>query len=327
MFVRGMLERLANAKERRWWTPPAVHVADSLLDPKSYSPYLLMRTGYLLRYARWSLARARESSVSSDLPQKLTVVLLSYKRQANLHPILRELVKCSFIDRIILSNNNPEVRMEDWVGVQDERLTIINQARRTAPGIRFELARESTGRYFATIDDDIFLSAANVRTLFEHLVRDPRRVHGYRGERYLPNERPSFPFDLLEKVLGPRYDLCGWRPMLENHEGEVDVINCVYFFTREHLEELFRLGGQLGLNLHTLRNGEDILLSSSGEGRPRIHALPHRVLDCITDAKRGVATFTSDNFYPERTRLFVDLKAIKPWPGEPAPVPVKVKAS
>jgi glycosyltransferase involved in cell wall biosynthesis len=305
---------------RRWWLSPAVtHVADSLLYRDEYPKLPLLRTGFLALYARWSLGAMLSPPVTSALPEKLTIVVPSYKRPENLHPLVRALLKASFVERIIVSNNNPDIRMEDWIGLRDERLHIINQPKRTAPGIRFSLARETQGRFFATIDDDIFLSPTQLRTLFEALVRAPAMPHGVRGERYAPDEPMPYSREFLENFMGTVPDYGGWRPGMEGVDASVDVINGVYFFTREHLEELFRLAGELKLDVPELFNGEDILLSFCGTERPRIHALEDRFLNCLSEVRRGVATFVQEGFYPRRTQLFLSLRELKSLPGEQAP--------
>lgn len=303
-------------RRRRWWLSPAVtHVADSLLHPKEYPRLPLLRTAFVVLYARWSLGVTLSPPVTSALAEKLTIVVPSYKRPQNLHPIVRSLLKASFVERIIVSNNNPDIRMEDWIGLRDERLRIINQPKRTAPGIRFALARETQGKFFATIDDDVFLSPTQLRTLFEALVREPAMPHGERGERYAPYEPMPHSPELIQKVLGWVPDYGGWRPGVEGN-ASVDVINGVYFFTREHLEEMFRLAGELKLDVPNLFNGEDILLSFCGTERPRIHTVKPRTVNCLTEARRGVATFTQGDFYPRRTELFLALRALKPLPVE-----------
>jgi hypothetical protein len=294
------------------------HVADSLLHPNEYPKIPLLRTMFLAMYARWSLGTMLGPPVSSALPEKLTVVLLSYKRPQNLHPIIRALLKASFVERIILSNNNPDIRMEDWVGLRDERLRIINQPKRTAPGIRFSLARETQGRFFATIDDDVYLSPTQLRTLFEALVRAPAMPHGVRGERYAPDEPMPYTHEQLENFMGKVPDYGGWRPGMEGVNASVDVINGVYFFTREHVEEMFRLAEALKLDVDGLFNGEDILLSFCGTERPLIHDLGDRFLNCLSEVRHGVATFTQEGFYPRRTEFFQALRELKPLPGEQA---------
>ncbi|HEY0092999.1 MAG TPA: hypothetical protein VGB96_01690, partial [Archangium sp.] len=117
------------------------------------------------------------------------------------------------------------------------------------------------------------------------------------------------------KVLGRVPDYGGWRPGVEGNVT-ADVINGVYFFTREHLEELFRLADALKLDVPNLFNGEDILLSFCGTERPRIHTVEPRTVNCLTEARRGVATFTQEDFYPRRTELFLALRKLKPLPLE-----------
>ena len=80
------------------------------------------------------------------------------------------------------------------------------------------------------IDDDTFLRPDQLRQLFSALVTDPSAPHGIQGETYQgPTEESSHH---------------GWKPGLRGNR-RVDAINRAYFFTREHLEELYRLAGLL----------------------------------------------------------------------------------
>lgn len=267
------------------------------------------RSLYLFRYLRWRREVRRTPRITIPGPEKLTVILLSFRRVRNMGPIVEALLRADFVERIVVSNNNPEVRIADWIRLRDERLRLIDQPRQTAPGIRFELARQEPGRFFLSIDDDVLLSPEQVKRLFLALIARPEAPHGIQGEDYVGESKQTF----------PPY----WRVDRRDYEGQVDNLNTVYAFTREHLAEMERLAGLLGLDraaMAEMGNGEDLLVSASGAERPYIHDVGPVAL-CLSSHRIGVATWASrPGFFTERKELFLKLRALRPDLGaQPAP--------
>ncbi|WP_257458782.1 glycosyltransferase family 2 protein [Archangium lipolyticum] len=276
---------------------PWHELLESFTHVNQYDSWFPGRVNYLRDYTRWRNQVRHGPNLPATGPERLTVVLLSYRRVRNIEPMVNSLLRADFVGRVLVSNNNPAYRISDWVRVRDERLHLVDQSERRYAGIRFELARGEQGEYFASIDDDTFLSPEQLRQLFTMLVTDPSTPHGIQGELY--KGRPGEPTN------------DDWRPGLVG-ERRVDAINRVYFFTREHLEELYRLAGLLGLNVPTLANGEDLLLSACGRLRPRVHDVGP-VAQCLSAHRLGVATWrTRQDFFQERTDLLLRLRQLKP---------------
>lgn len=262
------------------------------------------RSLYLYRYLRWRREVRRSSRLTISGPEKLTVILLSYRRVRNMEPIVEALLRAEFVEKIVVSNNNPEVRIADWIRLRDGRLHLIDQPRQAACGIRFELARAEPGRFFLCIDDDVLLSPEQVKRLFLALIARPEAPHGIQGENYVGESKQTF----------PPY----WRVDLKGYEGQVDNINTVYGFTRDHLAEMERLAGVLELgSVAELGNGDDVLLSASGTERPYIHDIGPVAL-CLSSHRIGVATWaTRPRFFTDRKVLFLKLRALRPDLGVP----------
>ena len=238
----------------------------------------------------WFLRRVLRLHEKFPGNEKLSVVLLSYRRMKNLHRIVDSLLLCDFVGEIILSNNNPEVRMENFVRVRDPRLRIINQPARRFPNCRYDLARELPARYFISIDDDLFLTPGQVRKLFMTLIENPSIPHGAGGEDLTVE---------AGKVVSRRI-VCG--------EGrETDVILWAYAFTREHLLKYFALIDRLGIDNGDLKVSEDVVISFSGNGRARCEDLG-RMLCRPSASDRDIATWRQDDFYEHRDRLYLQCR-------------------
>jgi len=219
--------------------------------------------------------------------EKLSVVLLSYKGMKNLRHIVNSLLLCEFVHEILLSNNNPEVRMEDFIHVRDPRLRIINQREHCFPSSRYELARQLNARYFMSIDDDMFLSPGQVRKLFMALIGNPSFPHGAGGENFVVENG---------KVIS--------RSHVRGEEREVDVILWAYAFTREHLTRYFNILDRLRIDKDDVKISEDVAISFSGNGRPRCENLG-RMLRCPSSKDVNIAVYKQADFYQHRSRLYL----------------------
>ena len=168
--------------------------------------------------------------------------------------IVENALRNNFVSKVLVSNSNRSVRIGEWIEVKDPRLVLVDETEVTQPGHRFVLADRERGEYFLSVDDDIFLTPDQWGTLFERLVLGDAVPHGIRGNLY-KSETDGSQFDR---------DVAG-------EEREVDVLVGAYAFTREHLARMFVLALRIGdPALVRTGNGQDILLSFAGSGRPRI---------------------------------------------------------
>ena len=211
-------------------------------------------------------------------------ILLSYQRPYNMARIIGETLRAPSVDRIIVSNNNPDVDLRQWITFDDSRVVLLQQTTHCSPAKRFVLALEEEAEHFLCLDDDLFLSGKQIQHMLDCLARQPTRIHGMYGQLRLADAR--------------------FESGIHTQEREVDVLNRSYFFTRTHLHRMAELGRQLGFtDLSQAEMADDILLSFAGEGRPLCHAIgPFH--DCPTSHDPAIAVFLRPGFDEFREAVY-----------------------
>ena len=251
---------------------------------------LPLEAWYLVRNVHRHRAALKAPAPAYPGTERCGIVLLSHNRPQNIDWIVRSALKNAFVGSLVVSNSNRGIQIADWVRVEDPRLTLVDERESTQPGHRFAIARQMDADWFLAVDDDIFLTPEQWMLFFSRLVEQPAVPHGLTGNLYKENgiDRQELPFAHVTEV-----------------ECEVDVLIGAYAFSRDHLDSLFSISKGLGFpNISLVRNGEDIMLSFAGSGRPVIHDLG-RIFCCATSSVEGVALWkTHGNFWRERAELF-----------------------
>ena len=186
-----------------------------------------------------------------------TFIILSYARPQNIQPTLETILQARSCARIVLSNNNPAIDINDHIALSADRLTVLQQQERW-PAIKwFCLAREEPAENFICIDDDLFLTAVQIDGLASRLLETPAVPHGSWGANVTFRRDPQG----RESVL--------LEGGIHNHSGPVRIINRAYAFTAGHVRRFFELLAALGIDdPRDLGPADDILLSHSGNGLP-----------------------------------------------------------
>ncbi len=257
------------------------------------SPVARMR--WLCVFHTW-----KKNAYTEKLPVNLSpdtvAILLSYRRPQNIDVIVRLLLKTPSIAKVIVSNNNPEYHIWDWISVRDPRLTVLSHVVRQPCRMRYALAaRETEYRHFLAVDDDIFLLPSQLEKLCQSLRDDPSRPHG---------------------VTGQVYD--SWRGMVYHNNNNrtqiVDVINRVYAFTKDHVEGLQQLEREAGFGpAHPdwkYSTYDDLFLSFS-RGKPRVVCVG-KYLDCPSQSASGVALWVQPHFFRLRLAVLLMLRRMRP---------------
>jgi len=254
------------------------------------------RLYYLLVNGRWHLRMRFGKALGWRRPERATLILLSYRRLHNMQALVDCARKVPFFERIIVANNNVDVKIENWVRTNDPRVILFDQPGGGPAGTRYDIALRTDAEYILSVDDDVFLSPEQYKYLFESLLAEPQMPHGICGQLYFPGASPE---PALCFAPAPGY------------RGPVTVLNRVYAFTRNHMQEFFRLLQALGYkNVWEAGPIDDILLSYSGEVRPIAH-LVHALADCPLAHDRAVSVYRQEGFHKRRAAVVHQLDQIK----------------
>ena len=271
---------------------------DALLHPQHYPTRGRRKLFEYIRQAihfRRQLLAARK--INFACRPDLTVILTSFKREENLPFILESVLTLPYVTEVILSNNNPARQVQVGRFVSEPRLRLLNQDQPTACGYRYDLAMKSSGERFVVIDDDIFLTPQQIDLLYSRFLENPSVPHGVQGQEWDANPESGLP----RAFVG---------------EGEVDVLNRIYLLDRSMLDAMYRNLYKFGIQTCSkVHNAEDIFISFSGMGKPRVHDIGKWV-DCPTGYKTDIAIFLNrPKFHEERNLIFKQLTMLKTIPG------------
>lgn len=230
-------------------------------------------------------------------------ILCSYKRPQNVNRILTVLLASNRFGKIYLCNNNPENKTHDLLqGLKDNRLEIVEQAKPTGKVLSlWAICRNDPSEFFFNPDDDMFPTVGQVHYLMDRLAEDPERVHGTEGQIVVGNRHFNIASKLGNKIL------------------PVDILNCVYAFTKNHVRRFWYILDLLGISndiekLDELgRKGDDIILSVCSAVPAIIHDL---AIKRCTSSDSSIAAWQSSGFFEFRANLLEAYKTMgthKKW--------------
>jgi len=240
----------------------------------------MSRLARRVRYGLWCASGRVGRSVSLDVAQRLTVLITCFHpvRVVHIDALVRHALRCRFVERVVVSSHNPDVKAEALVRVTDRRLTFLNAPERRGCGHRWTVAAALDPEHLLVIDDDILLSACQIAGLFQHLVGLPAVPHGLSGFRQLD---------------------AGGGDFVDRQDVTVDYLCEVYAVTRQHLRRYAELRTRVE-NVAPVGELIDavfdfVVVGRTGSGRPRIHDLG-RILRCETFKTPGVAVHKREGF-------------------------------
>jgi hypothetical protein len=216
----------------------------------------LPRLARTAKYALWKTYGYSGLRWPTDSQQHATVLITYYNpaRMKYIEPQIRNILKCDFVEKLIISNHNPEVRIENLIKSRDKRLVVINQEIKRGCGFRWNVAADFDPEFLIVIDDDVWLFPWQLANLFKHLVKEPEIPHGLAG--FLALDDNQFEYHDRENI-------------------SVDFLCEVYAITKDHLcryRELERMVAELGDISQMIESAVDFMvISQTGSKKPMIH--------------------------------------------------------
>lgn len=241
----------------------------------------------------WELEIDRNYPIVRSSAGRVTAYVANFRRPRNIEPIVRSLLASKAIGRIIVSNNDPDSRLERWFRPASERVHVLTHDSVQNCMMRFHHLLPFASSCNLIVDDDMFFYPSLIDALCAQVARDPSVPHGVYGQRW----------DGFRFVGG-----------IQREDRTLDVISRVYAFTDEHLRKTIELERELladGCDPADIARSDDILLSCSGCGLPRIHDVGP-LIDCPTQGRAGVASWREQGFHADRIRMFRRIRALRP---------------
>jgi hypothetical protein len=235
-------------------------------------------------------------AISIDTPQQVTVLLTYYHpaRMRRINSVVRNYLKCKFVEKVVITNHNPNIKIEDKLNIRDERVICINQDIQRGNGYRWRVANTLDGEYFIVIDDDVMLFPSQLKNLFQHLISEPEIPHGYAGQVHLSNDRFEY---------------------RERENVEVDYLCELYAVTKYHITRYLEIL-QLACDQNAMssnfveRFGEHIVISQTAAQNPKIHKI-NRLLRSETFKSTGIATHKEKEFEDAMVKISYAVKKLK----------------
>lgn len=217
---------------------------------------------------------------------KIPAIILNFRRPSNIAAIVRACHESGRVSPIYIidqaDTGNRLQLIPDGV--------IYQRLQNAGAGRRVSLAVELGFPQFLGIDDDLFLSPQQIATLVEAGQDEARRLHGLWGQ-------------IIDWDSGSPQLISGIR----NVDREVDILNRVYVYTRDHALRAIQIAADMGYrDWNNVGPVDDIFLSISGEQRPLCHNLGP-ILDCPTSNDPQIAVWLQPGFEDVRQELMLRL--------------------
>lgn len=234
-----------------------------------------------IRYLWWLISGYVSRSLSLDTAHRVTVLVTYFHpiRMKYIDAQIRNILKCTFVEKIVISNHNSDVKIEEKAKIRDKRVIYINQQTKRACGYRWRIAKELQAEYLVALDDDILMFPFQLKTLVEHLIQEPEIPHGLTGMIHLQDNQFQF---------------------REREDIDVHYLCEVYAVTQQHIKQYFEIEAALAKQDKTLpetveKLGDFIVISQAGIHNPKIHKA-QRLFRSETFKTVGIANHKEQQF-------------------------------
>lgn len=233
-----------------------------------------------IKYYLWALNGLIGLKVRTDVSHQATVLFTYFNpvRMKHINHQLRNIFKCDFVGKVIISNHNPEIDIDSRIKIRDKRIQIVNQPVRRGCGHRWLVANEFSPEYLIVVDDDVLIFPWQLRKLFEALIAEPEIPHGFAG--------------MVQHADG-------FLEYRQEEERSLDYICEIYALTGTHLKRFMELREEVVTD-ESLRNmvesaADFMIVSHTGSRAPMIHNAG-RLFRCPTYNEAGVAVHKDNDF-------------------------------
>src|SRR5215831_5624746 len=123
------------------------------------SPAVVRTLAGRCQHLVWDLKLRLSRPVELAIRQKATVIIPTYgaERVWNVAFTVRAVLRCRFVETLIVSNHTPDMRIEDYVRSHDPRLVMLHQPTRRGCGYQWDVVASRSPEFVISVDDDVRL--------------------------------------------------------------------------------------------------------------------------------------------------------------------------
>ena len=213
-------------------------------------------------------------------------IILNYNRPGNIARIVAAVHEAAPEHPIFLLDQAPTDALRFWVELPWDRLWYRRPLTNGRAGARIALAASLPFDHYLAIDDDVFLTPEQIRSLIALHLGEPERAHGVVGQR------------LERQGQGVRV-----TKGLVSQDAAVSILNMVYLFSRRQAQRAMENAAGIGFSQWSdVRYGDDILLSCAADKQPLCHDVG-MIEICPSWNDSSIAVCREGDFFSTRAEM------------------------
>jgi len=138
--------------------------------------------------------------------EKTDIVILNWLRDKKLkHKIIPKLIKCKFVNNIIISHGRKDTFFDNSSFSSDKVICLDHSGAindEYGLSLRFIAAKHVTTKAYIFIDDDIIFTEKHINDLIKYYYKKPDYIHGYIGRKIINiNNKYYYYISLLHTLI------------------------------------------------------------------------------------------------------------------------------